>query len=241
MVTPKMKRLLENRKGKLEKAGGGSYPYFLIKPGVTRMRLMPAPPEKEFAIEATFFYISKEIGGVVSPATFGEPCAIMELYNKLKNSPRDSDRLLAKEKLAPKKRYFAMHYKYNDEKGKTIDTENGVKLCILTGGQYQDLIDMYLDEESGDMTDKRHGYDIKYKRTGEGKMNTEYTTSRCNPTPTNSKYAGKIYDPEIALRKIIPTYERTKEIAREVFSSEGTPKISKEERLKKKLKHKRDL
>lgn len=235
MITSKMRQKLEKRKEQLAKKGGGKIPYFLVKEGVNRMRLLPAPPEKEFAIEATFFYISREIGGLVSPVTFNEPCAIMELYTKLKSSKNEEDRELAK-KMSPKKRYFAMHYKYQDEKGKVVDFESGAKLTILTNSQYQDLIDLYLDEEAGDMTDPKNGYDIKYKRTGTGQFDTEYTTMRCNSTPINKKFAGKIYDPAVELKKIIPSYEETQNIASQIFSD--TPKTTDGVVRKKKKKKK---
>lgn len=235
MISSKLKKRLLQRKEKLKRSGGGNFNYFLIKQGITRMRLVQAPPDKEFAVEATFFYINKDIGGIVSPVTFGEPCAIMELYQKLKNSKRDSDKKIA-EKIKPKKRYFAMHYKYLDEKGRKPDTESGVKLTILTAGQYQDLIDLYLDEEAGDMSNPKRGYDVKYKREGTTQFDTEYSTMRCNPTPMASKYAGKIYDPEVALRKIIPTYERTQEIAEEVYNADMADRS-----LKKKKKKSRDI
>jgi hypothetical protein len=163
----------------------------------------------------------------------------MEAYQKLKTSKNDDDREMAK-KLAPKKRFFALHYKYKDEKGKVVDDEAGVKLLILTNQLYQDLIDLYLDEEAGDMTDPKNGYDVKYKRTGSGQFDTEYSILRCNPTPISKKYVGKVFDPETELRKSVPSYEETQGIVKKVLgvstkdSSTGLKK--KKKLLKKKLK-----
>ena len=222
---------LVKRKEELLKRGSGGAAFFFFKEGTHRMRLVPVASEKEFAIEATYFYLKGDIKGVVSPITFGEPCAIMEAYTRLKNSKNEDDRELAKE-LAPKKRFFALHYKYKDEKGKQVDTESGVRLAILTNQLYQDLIDLYLDEEAGDMTDPDKGYDVKYKRTGSGQFDTEYSVLRCNPTPIYKKYRGKIYNPEIELRKVIPTYEKTQEMVESVLGTSITPKKKKK---KKKL------
>lgn len=222
---------LRKKKEELSKKGGGGNLFF-FKEGTHRMRLLPVAGEKEFAIEATYFYLGNDIKGVVSPVTFGEPCAIMEAYQKLKNSSDEDDRDMAK-KIAPKKRYFALHIKYKDEKGKQVDEEAGIKLAILTNQLYQDLIDLYLDEEAGDMTDPKKGYDVKYKRSGSGQFDTEYSVLRCNPTPLAKKYAAKTYDPEAELRKIIPSYEETQAIVKKVL---GTSEKSAGKSLKKKKK-----
>lgn len=229
----KLAARLRKKKEELAKKGGNS-DFFFFKEGTHRMRLVPVGAEKEFAIEATYFFLSKELGGVVSPITFGEPCALMEKYNKLKNSKKDEDKEMAK-KISPKKRYFALHYKYKDEKGKQVEEQLGVRLAILTNGQYQDLIDLYLDDEAGDMTDPKKGYDVKYKRVGSGQFDTEYSLLRCNPSPIFKKYAGKIYDPEKELRKVIPTYEETQDFVSKVFGT-SEKKLSKEERIAKKKK-----
>jgi hypothetical protein len=225
---------LQKKKTELSQKGGNSN-FFFFKEGTVRMRLVPVGAEKEFAIEATYFYLGNDIKGVVSPVTFGEPCAIMEAYQRLKNSKDDDDREMAK-KVAPKKRYFALHYKYTDEKGKQVDTEAGVRLAILTNQQYQDLIDLYLDEEAGDMTDPKNGYDIKYKRTGSGQFDTEYSILRCNPTPIAKEFKGKVYDPESALKKVTPTYEQTEEFVQRVLGvSTPAEKPIKKKKKKKKL------
>lgn len=232
MSSEKLREKLKKRREQLSSKGAGGS-FFFFKEGTVRMRLLPVPPETEFAIEATYFYLGPELKGIVSPITFGEPCAIMEKYQELKNSKNDDDKEMAK-KISPKKRYFALHYKYKDEKGKQVDEEAGVKLAILTSQQYQDLIDLYLDEEAGDMTDPKNGYDIKYKRTGNGQFDTEYSVLRCNPTPIHKSYAKKVYNPEEYLRKVLPSYERTLEIVEQVL---GKPvKKEKSGLLKKKKK-----
>lgn len=232
-ISSKMKKLLDKRQKNLASKGGGKIPFFLVKEGVTRARLLPVPPDTEFAIEASFFFLSKELGSLISPATFGEPCGMMEAYQRLKGSKDEDDREMAK-KIQPKKRYFAVCYKFQDEKGQKVDHESGVKLIILTNGQYQDLIDLYLDEdEAGDMTDPKTGYDIKFKRTGSGQFDTEYSLLKCKSTPIDPKYRKLIADPEEELRKLIPTYEETCDLAKQVV---GVSKKSGDKSLKKKKK-----
>lgn len=241
-----LKERLAEKRANLGKNSGG-YQYFAIKEGTTRMRHLPVGEEKEFAVEAVFFYLGIEGHmGVVSAATFGKKCAIMNAYNELSQSKDPKDRELAK-KFKPQKKYFSPVIKYKDEKGKEIDEENGVKLLLLTPGMYQELIDLFLDEdEAGDFTDIKTGYDLKYKRTGKGKTDTEYSVFRCNSTPLAKKYAKDIYDPEAMLKDgIIPTFKESQEILDKYLNIASTTKEDDEEeetpRPKKKKKVRRDL
>lgn len=233
-----LKDRLKKRRDELAKGAKGGYKFFIFKEGTHRMRPLPVGEEREFAVEAIYFYLSKELGGIVSPATFNEPCAIMEAYQKLKSSENDDDRELAKT-IAPKKRFFVPHIKYLDEKGTKVDHDAGIKLAILTNGQYQDLIDLYLDtDEAGDFTNPKDGYDIKYGRTGSGQFDTEYTVRACKSTPLDKKYAKQVYDPETMLKALIPTYEETQEIVTKIIGStlEDSPVEKPLKKKKKKIK-----
>lgn len=206
---------LQARSAALRKsaAGAGSYKYFIFKEGDVRMRPLPVPEDQEFAVETTNFFFGKEIGGFVSPATFGDPCPAMNAYKALRESSDEDDRELAN-KFKPKKKYMSPHIKYKDLKGKEVDDEAGVKLAQLTNGQYQDLITLYLDEEeSGDFTDPNTGYDILYKRVGTGMTDTEYSLIKRNPTKLPKQY-NKIYDPEQMVRDIIPPVEEIEQMLR---------------------------
>ena len=233
MAKDKLKERLRKKQEALAKAGenkGGSFLFF--KPGTIRARPLFVGDDNEFAVEATYFYLGPEIKGVVSPATWGEKCAIMARYKKLKASQDEDDRELAKS-FSIKKRYFSPHIKYLDIKGKKVDKEAGVKLACLTNGQYNDLINLFLDDEQGDFTDPKKGYDIKYKRTGTTMTDTEYSLLPCKPTKLPKKYINKIYDPEELLRAVTPTYKETVAFLKQ-FLNEGSSK-------KKKKKKNRDL
>lgn len=236
MASEKLKKKLQKRQKELSQKGGGKIPYFLVKEGTTRIRLLPVG-EEEPGQEATFFYINKEIGGIVSPMTFDEPCAIMEAHEKLKKSKDENDRELAKS-IQPKKRYFALCYKYKDEKGTQVDHESGVKLVILTSQLYQEIIDLYLDEEQGDMTDPISGYDLKLKRTGTGQFDTEYHATPCKPTKMDMKYRKMTFDPQEELRKVTASFEETEKIVEQVIGVSIKKKKSSSSNLKKKKKKK---
>jgi len=208
MTSAKLIKKLEARKKKIkERSQGGNMIYFKADE-TTRLRILPHPEDQEFGMEVVHFYLGSDIKGVISPASFGEPCAIMEAYERLNSGDEDDKSLAATFK--PKSRYVVAVIKYKDIKGKEIE-ESGVKMPLLTAGQYQDLIDYYLDPEKGDFTDKNEGYDIKFSRSGSGKYDTEYSTMDCKPTKLDKKYSKQIYNVEDIVRTEIPDYEKTEE------------------------------
>lgn len=235
-VSPKMRKILQKRQAEMAKKGGGKFKFVTFKEGKTRMRILPVPADTEFGVEATYFFPNPTIGSVISPATFGEPCALMEAYEKLKKSKDKDDKIL--KMLQPKRRYFVMGCKFLDEKGEKVDTETGAKLFMLTNQIYQDIIDLYLDEdEAGDMTDPLKGYDLKIKRTGSGQFDTEYSVIKCNPTRRPIQFKGQVFNPAEELKKVVSTYEETQEVLSQIMGStdiddEGTPK---KKVLKKKI------
>lgn len=191
------KKQLENR----GKGGGLIYP----KEGTLRVRIKSPGADEELGIEVVQFYLG-EMGGIISPATFDEPCPFMEKYRELKESDDPDDKELAK-KLVPRVRYVIGVIGYKDEKGKEIDPDMVNKGCLIPSSVYQDIIDLYLDEDEwGDMTDDIEGFDIKITRSGKGKTDTKYTTSPCQKKSLDKKYRGTI-DLEKIVRSNILSYE----------------------------------
>lgn len=196
------------RKKKLESKGNGSGLVF-PKEGVTRMRIKSPGEDKELGIEVIRFYIPG-VGGVISPATFDEPCPFMEKYEELKKSKDDADKELAK-RLVPSRRYIIGGIVYKDDKGKEVDFEGKDKGVLVSGSVYQDIIDLYLDEdEAGDMTDPLNGYDIKITRAGSGKFDTTYSVRACKPTRLDKKYRGTVDLEKIVRAHILP-YDELKD------------------------------
>lgn len=232
-----LKERLAKKRKQLE-SSGGSYKFFRIVEGTTRMRIVPTGEEKDWALEATVFYLGKELGYVVSPLTFGGKCAIMNAYTQLSESKSEKDRKFAKT-FKPSKRFFSPAYKYKDEKGKEVDIESGIKPLMMTGGQYQDCIDMFLDEEdAGDFTNTEDGYDLKFGRTGKTQTDTEYTVRQCKASPTYKKFRKEI-DLEEMIKGITPSYKETKELI-ERFLNIG-PEEDDDDDAPNKKKKKKDL
>ena len=194
-----------NRKKELASRGtGGGFIY--PKEGVTRLRIKSPGMDEELGVEIVQFYLGGELGGVISPATFDEPCPFMEKYLELKSSDDDDDKELAK-RLVPKKKTVLGGIFYKDEKGKEVDTDRINRGILVPNGVYQDIIDLFLDEDEwGDMTDKRDGYDIKITRTGKGKNDTEYSVSPCQKKPIAKEYQGNV-DLEKIVRSQIKSYD----------------------------------
>lgn len=217
------KKLMATKK-KIKASQEGGNMIFFKADTTTRIRILPVPEDQEFGLEIVHFYPNQEIKGVISPMTFGEPCALMEKYEELKNSKDEDDKALAA-KLKPKRKFVVPCIKYEDKMGKKVDEKTGAKLAQLTVGQYQDLIDLYLDEENGDFTDPKSGYDIKITRTGSGMLDTEYSTLAGKTSSLNSKF-NKVYNLTDMVRKEIPSYEQTEDILN-TFMGGGSDKPKK--------------
>lgn len=206
-------RILEKKKKLAERGSGGNYILRQKEEGTIRVRVLPTGDD--FTYEIISFYLDG-IGGVNSPATFGEPCALMELYNELKNSDDEVDKSLAK-KVTPRTKMVTPIIMYKDLKGKEVDEENSGRLLQITNSVSQELIDLYLDDDEwGDMTDPINGYDIKITRTGKTLTDTSYTVSPCKNTKAPSKYRKQVVDLEEMVKAQIDSYEKTLEI-REKF------------------------
>ena len=227
---------LQQQREDLKKSGGGDFNYFIFKEGTARHRIPlcgPKGEEADFAKEIVYFYLGQDIKGVVSPATFGEKCAIQEAYDELHKSDDEADKELA-QKFAPRRRFLAPMIKYD---GKEVD-DIGMKLGLLTSGQYQTLIDLWLDEEDwGDFTQPDTGYDLKFGRTGSGKLDTVYTVTACPKSKTPKAYAKEVVDVEEMVREIIPSYEETQDLIKQYLKmdlDEDKPKKEKKKGKKNK-------
>lgn len=235
-VDQKLKEKLRKRREDNEK-GGGDANFHYLKKGITRIRVMPTSTEGgDWAIQLTTFYLGKGIGTVVSPMTFDKPCAIMEAYEKLKSSKKEKDNALAKT-ISPKRKWAVVCLKKTDEKGKEVD-RGGARLALLPMDVYNNMLDLFLDDDDGgDFTDRKEGYDIKIKKTGEGQFNTEYSVIKCNQSKLPEEHRKEKYDPEEFAEKIIPSYEDTEEFIKKFLS--GTSESDEDDEPKKKKKKKK--
>lgn len=226
------KKDLENR----GKSGG----ILFIKEGTTRVRLVSQGPDKEIGMEVIQFYLGQNLGSITSPATFDEPCPFMDKYQELKNSDNPDDQELAG-RLVPKRRYIVGGTVYKDEKGKEVDPDKICKPIQIPRSVYQDIIDLYLDEDDwGDMTDQEDGYDIKITRSGSGKNDTSYSVTACPKRgEINPKYIKPINLEEV-IRNQMKSYDELEEVLAKFLNEdfEEEEEDTKEEKKPKKKKKK---
>ncbi len=236
-------KMLRRKKDLESRSSGGGLVF--PKEGTTRVRLKSPGEDKELAIEVIQFYLGPDLGGIISPATFDEPCPFMDKYKELKSSSDDDDKALAK-LLVPKSKYIIGGIVYKDEKGKEIDLDKVDKGIMVARGVYQDIIELFLDEDEwGDMTDDSEGYDIKINRSGKGKNDTSYSVSPCQKKPLDKKYRGTI-DLEKIVRAQIHEYEALEEMLGKFLKTspsedEGDKPSKKSKLMGKKKKKSRDI
>ena len=157
----------------------------------------------------------------------------MEKYDELRNSDNDEDKELAK-LLVPKRRYALGGLVYEDEKGKKIGYDGKDRVILVTRQVYQDVVNLYLDEdEAGDMTDPRKGYDIKVTRTGEGQFDTSYSVQNCKPTALDKPYRGEV-PLEKMVRAQIKSYEELEEVLKKFLNESEDDDDDDEPKPKKK-------
>lgn len=211
-------RMLDKKK-KLSERGGGGFILRQKDEGTIRVRILPTGDD--FSHDVTTFYLDG-IGGCNSPATFGEPCALMDTFNELKSSDDEFDKELAK-KLVPRNKIVIPVIWYKDLKGKEVDDEQSNRLLQIAGGVAQQLIDLYLDDDEwGDMTDPKNGYDIKITRTGKGRLDTNYTVSACKNTPLPKQFQKTVVNLEDMVKSQIDPYDKTVELRDKFLGFDGT-------------------
>lgn len=223
------------RKKALESKGSGNGLVF-PKEGILRIRIKSPGDDQELGYEVVQFYIPG-VGGFISPATFNEPCPFMEKYQELKNSKDEEDKELAK-KLVPRHRFIIGGVIFEDDKGSKVAYDGQNKGVLIAGSIYQDIIDLYLDEdEAGDMTDPVNGYDIKITRSGSGKFDTTYSVRACKPTKLDKNYREPL-DLEAIVRSQIKSYEELEEELAKFLNETPTDDDEVEVKSEKKEKHK---
>lgn len=242
-----LKQRLKEKKEQLKKKGNSAI-LRQKEEGTIRVRTLPVGEENEFVIEVTQFWLGKDIGSSISPSTFGEECALLTKYLELKESEDEADKNLAK-KLMPKKRYLMPVLVYSDDKGKKVNDQDSGKLLQITNGLYQEIIDFYLDEDEwGDMTDPRKGYDLKITREGKGQFDTNYSVMPCKNTPMPKEWRKEV-DLEKLVRAEMDSFEQTQEKLDKFLGAafdddnedEDKEKKTKKKPLKKKKRRKKDL
>jgi hypothetical protein len=126
--------------------------------------------------ERYFYYNIGNNPGLLAPYQFGNPDPIQELITKLRDEGSKESYELAK-KLYPKMRSYAAVVVRGEE-------SEGVKLWAFGKTVYQNLLNVMLDPDYGDITDIKEGHDIKVICTKAPGM--KWATTDVRPRPKSS-------------------------------------------------------
>ena len=164
--------------------------------GNSKRRVMWRPPQDETTTvrliaftdnngnpfkERYFYYNIGNNPGLLAPYQFGKPDPINELIQKFKSEGTKEGYEMAK-KLYPKMRTYAAVIVRGEE-------DQGVRLWAFGKTVYQNLLNIMLDPDYGDITDALEGHDIKVTVSKQaGKM---FATTDVMPRPKNTPLGNK--------------------------------------------------
>jgi hypothetical protein len=151
---------------KLKSRRGGIW-----KPEIGKNTIRILPPWSSEGLwykESLTHYVKAEgkTRAINCPGIEGEACYICETRDDLRRSPRRSDQKQA-ESLRPELQYIV----------NMVDMENpddGVQMGKLSTGVVNELLTYFMDNEWGDFTDPRRGYNVIVVRIGAG-LQTQYS------------------------------------------------------------------
>ena len=118
------------------------------------VRLMAFPRnDGQPFIDRHYYYGIGNSPGILAPFQFGKPDPIKELRSKLYDEGSTASKEIAKT-VAPKMRTFAPVIVRGEE-------DKGVRIWSFGKMVYQDILNLMLDEDYGDITDPLEGRDIR--------------------------------------------------------------------------------
>jgi hypothetical protein len=126
--------------------------------------------------ELWFYYGIGDSAGLLTLHQFGKPDPIQELINKLRSDESKNSYELAK-KLYPKMRAYGAIIVRGEE-------DKGVRLWSFGKTVYQDLLEIMLDGDFGDITDPKKGFDIKVSCEQQPGKQYADTKVRSRPNPS---------------------------------------------------------
>ena len=131
--------------------------------------------------ERYFYYNIGNNPGLLAPYQFGKPDPINELIQKFKGEGTKEGYEMAK-KLYPKMRTYAAVIVRGEE-------DQGVRLWAFGKTVYQNLLNIMLDPDYGDITDVSEGHDIKV--TCSKQAGRQFATTDVMPRPKSTTLGTK--------------------------------------------------
>ena len=143
-----MKAKLDKLNGKGE---GGKKNFWRPEDGESNIRIVSTPDGDPF--KEKFFHYNVAQGGFLCPKkNFGDDCPVCDFVSKLYNDGDDESRQLAR-KLVAKSRFFSPVVVRGED-------AEGVKVWGYSKTVYENLLQLVLNPDYGDITDPHNGTDL---------------------------------------------------------------------------------
>jgi len=142
-------------------SGGGNIDFlkkfFMMEEGTSVVRVLPAgDTEREFYAETAIHRIDDK--NHHCPRVKGEDCPVCDLYYRLWKLDDESAHDLARS-IKPRKRYYL----------NVVDRRDGsVKILSVGMKLFGKILDCFFDEDYGDITDLKEGWDFKIVKDTQG-------------------------------------------------------------------------
>jgi len=152
--------------------------FIFLKKGATHLRVLPAYSDRGRwfrEVKEVWLTVDGKKKPIVSPATNGDPCPFEEEGRRLYELKGEENIKRARE-FRPRRSYlFNVVVKDTPDGAPKID--NCVKILKCGVKTFRQILDHDQDHAGGwgDITNLEKGYDLRITRTGQGRMDTEYT------------------------------------------------------------------
>jgi len=160
---------LRKKKKELDSKMSSDSLFIRLEEGDNIFRILPIGDD--FYVEVKHHVINRKL--VVCPTTFGKKCPICQMADEL-----DQDNI--EHSLRPKVRYYSI----------VVTKKGEVGVLGYGASVLKPLLDLLFDSSWGDFTDRRKGYAINIRRTGEG-LNTSYSVLPRPKKPIKKEKWGK--------------------------------------------------
>jgi len=194
--------------------GGGNQDFlkkfFMMEEGTSVVRVLPSPEgdENEFYTETAIHRIDDR--NHHCPRVKGQDCPVCDLYYRLWKMDADSAHDVARQ-IKPRKRYYM----------NVVDRRDGsVKILSVGMKLFGKILDCFFDEDYGDITDLKKGWDFKVVKDTQGQW-PNYDKSSPKPKSTSagtpkemSEWMDELHDIHGLVK--VATYDDLKKMAMEI-------------------------
>lgn len=192
--------------------GGGNSDFlkkfFMMEEGTSVVRVLPGKDEQEFYAETAIHRIDEK--NYHCPRVKGDDCPICDLYYRLWKIEDEAAHDVARS-IKPRKRYYL----------NAVDKRDGsVKILSVGMKLFGKILDCFFDEDYGDITDLKDGWDFKIVKDTQGQW-PNYDKSSPKPKQTKAGTDKEIAEWMDSVHDIhglvkLPEYDQLKKMAMDI-------------------------